>query len=156
MPPLSRSAAALLLALWLPAALAAPGYVVYESGEDFGTVMDAAKLAIQERGMFINQVMHLGDMLDRTGKDLGLKRKIYEQADSIQFCSAILSRKMLAEDPARIVNCPFVLAVYTLPGRPGKTYIAHRAIPPEVIAHSPAMAEIAAMLDQVAKAAASW
>jgi hypothetical protein len=118
--------------------------------------MDAAKLAIQERGMFINQVMHLGDMLDRTGKDLGFKRKIYEQADSIQFCSAILSRKMLAEDPARIVNCPFVLAVYTLPGRPGKTYIAHRAIPPEVIAHSPAMAEIAAMLDQVAKAAASW
>jgi hypothetical protein len=156
MPLLSRSAAALLLFLCLPAAFAAPGYVVHESSNDLGTVMEAAKLAIQERGMFINNVMHLSDMLDRTGKDLGFKQKIYEKAESIEFCSAVLSRKMLAEDPARIVNCPFVLSVYNLPGKPGKTYIAHRAIPPDEIAHSPAMADIAAMLDEVAKSAANW
>ena len=156
MPILRRSAAALLLSLCLPAALAAPSDVVYESGNDLGTVMEAAKLAIQERGMFINNVMHLSEMLDRTGKDMGFKQKIYEKAESIEFCSAVLSRKMLAEDPARIVNCPFVLSIYTLPGKRGKTYIVHRAVPPDEIAHSPAMADIAAMLDEVAQSAANW
>jgi uncharacterized protein (DUF302 family) len=154
-----RYAATLLLVLWgcLTTAFAAkPGYAVYESSGDFDTVMAAAKLAIQERGMFVNNIMHLSAMLERTGKDLGFNRKIYAKAESIEFCSAVLSRKMMEEDPGQIVNCPFTIAVYTLPGKPGKTYVAHRVIPAEVVANSPAMAEIAKMLKEVAQSAASW
>jgi hypothetical protein len=154
--PLCRVAAAFLLSVSLSSALAAPGYAVYESESDFGTVMEAAKLAIQERGMFINNIMHMSDMLDRTGKDLGTTAQIYQRAESIEFCSAVLSRKMMAEDPGRIVNCPFIISIYTLPGRPGKTYVAHRIIPQEEVAGSPALSKIAGMLKAIAESAASW
>jgi hypothetical protein len=141
----------------LPSPLSAQdAYAVYESESDFDTVMEAAKLAIQERGLYVNDVMHIGAMLERTGKDLGLGQPIYDQAVSIEFCSAILSRKMATEDPRRIVNCPFILSIYTLPDRPGTTYVAHRVISPQEIETSAAMAEVAQMLQGVAQGATSW
>ncbi len=106
--------------------------------------------------MYINNVMHMGEMLERTGKDLGMEEKLYSQAESIEFCSAILSRRMTAENPARIVNCPFILSVYTLPNAPGKTFVVHKAIAGEEIASSEVMAEVAEMLKGVAETAVSW
>lgn len=135
--------------------LAAP-YAVYESESDFDTVMEGAKNAIAERGLYINNVMHLGEMLERTGKDLGIGGPLYSRAESIEFCSATLSRKMVAEDPNRLVNCPFILSIYTLPGQEGKTYIVHRNVPAEETASSAVMREVAAMLKGVAEGAASW
>jgi len=152
-----RIAVALLALFLLPAwAFADGAYVVYESESDFDTVMDGAKAAIQERGMYINNIMHMGEMLERTGKDLGMDEKIYGRAESIEFCSAVLSRKMTLENPARIVNCPFILSVYTLPATEGKTFVAHRGIPQAEIDGSEVMAEVAEMLKGVGEAAASW
>lgn len=131
-------------------------YAVYESESGFEDVMDALKLAIQERGMYINNVMHMGEMLDRTGKDLGMDEQIYTHADSIEFCSAVLSRRMTAENPMRIVNCPFIVAVYTLPDQPDTTYVAHRVIPAAETENSTVMQEVADMLKAVAEGAASW
>ena len=157
MSVIPRLTMALIALVTLPAAVTAGGpYVVYESESDFDTVMEGAKMAIEERGMYINNVMHMGEMLERTGKDLGFEERIYEQAESIEFCSAVLSRKMTAEDPSRIVNCPFILSIYTLPGQSDKTYVAHRAISQEEIEGSPVMAEVAAMLEGVAEGATSW
>jgi len=141
----------------LPATVSAGGaYAVYESDSGFETVMEGAKTAILERGMYVNNIMHMGEMLERTGKDLGMDEKIYERAESIEFCSAVLSRKMTAEDPSRIVNCPFILSIYTLPGQPDKTFVAHRVIPAEEVESSEVMAEVADMLKGVAEGAASW
>lgn len=137
-------------------AVAGGAYAVYESESDFETVLEGAKMAIQERGMYINNVMHMGEMLERTGKDLGMDQKIYEKAESIEFCSAVLSRKMTAEDPGRIVNCPFILAIYVLPEEPDKTYVAHRTVAAQEIQSSEIMAEIAEMLKAVAEGAVSW
>jgi uncharacterized protein (DUF302 family) len=137
-------------------ALAASAYAVYESESDFETVLEGAKLAIQERGMYINNVMHMGEMLERTGKDLGMDGKIYEKAQSIEFCSAVLSRKMASEDPSRIVNCPFILAVYVLPGEPNKTYVAHRTVSGQEVQSSEIMSEISQMLKGVAEGAIAW
>ncbi|MGB5835353.1 MAG: DUF302 domain-containing protein [Thiohalocapsa sp.] len=134
----------------------AADYAVYESDSGFEDVMEGLKLAIQERGMYINNVMHMGEMLERTGKDLGENELIYTHADSIEFCSAVLSRKMTAEDPTRIVNCPFIVAVYTLPDRPDTTYVVHRVIPGSEIESSAVMKEVAEMLEGVAESAASW
>jgi hypothetical protein len=131
-------------------------YALYESEDDFETVLEGAKMAIQERGMYINNLMHMDEMLERTGKNLGMDEKIYEKAQSIEFCSAVLSRKMTSEDPRRIVNCPFILSIYVLPGEPDKTYVAHRRISEEEIASSRIMAEISAMLKGVAEGAVSW
>lgn len=146
-----------LLCLALPLGASAGGpYAVCESDSDFATVMEGAKMAIQERGMYINNLMHMGEMLERTGKDLGMAGQIYGDAESIEFCSAVLSRRMTMENPARIDNCPFIIAVYTLPHAPDKTYVAHKAIAPEEIAGSEVMAEVAEMLKGVADAAISW
>jgi hypothetical protein len=119
-------------------------------------VLQGLKLAIEERGMYINNIMHMGEMLERTGKDLGLGEPIYARAESIEFCSAVLSREMTSEDPARIVNCPFIISVYTLPGRDGTTFVAHREVPQDQVEGSAVMAKIAAMLKDVAGAAAAW
>jgi uncharacterized protein (DUF302 family) len=136
--------------------LAAGGYSVHESEAAFDDVMDGLKLAIEERGMYINNVMHMGEMLERTGKDLGKDEPIYQRAESVEFCSAVLSREMTGENPARIVNCPFIISVYTLPSQPDKTFVVHREIPQDQIESSPVMARISAMLKDVASAAASW
>ena len=137
-------------------AAAAGGYAVYESDASFDDVLDALKLAIEERGMYINNVMHMGEMLERTGKDLGMDEPIYGRAESIEFCSAVLSREMTSEEPARIVNCPFIISVYTLPGREGATFIAHREIPKDEVEGSAVMAKVADMLKDVSAAAAAW
>jgi len=148
---------ALIALAALPGTLLAGGaYAVYESESDFDTVMEGAKMAIQERGLYINNVMHMGEMLERTGKDLGMDEKIYGHAESIEFCSAVLSRKMTSEDPSRIVNCPFIVSIYTLPDEPEKTYVAHRVISEEETAGSEIMTEVAEMLKGVAEGAASW
>ena len=134
----------------------ADGYAVYESDSGFEDVIDGLKLAIQERGMYINNVMHMDEMLSRTGKDLGMDETLYTNAQSIEFCSAVLSRKMAAENPAHIVNCPFIIAVYTLPKVPDTTYVVHRRIPTTETESSTVMREIADMLEGVASSAVSW
>jgi hypothetical protein len=152
-----RLACALFLSLAATqAAQAAGGYAVYESSAAFEDVMEGLKAAIGERGMYINNIMHMGEMLERTGKDLGLGDAIYVRAESIEFCSAALSRRMTVEDPARIVNCPFIISAYVLPKAPGKTFVVHREIPPDQVAASAVMAEVADNLKAIAEAAVSW
>lgn len=150
-----------LLALLVSLTVAAPAmadehYAVYESDSSFEDVIDGLKLAIQERGMYINNVMHMDEMLERTGKDLGMEETIYTHAQSIEFCSAVLSRRMTAEDPTRIVNCPFIIAVYTVPDEPGTTYVVHRRIPAAETEASEVMRDVSQMLQDVADGAVSW
>jgi uncharacterized protein (DUF302 family) len=153
---LSLSLSLSLFALFAPTRAAADDYRVYESDSEFSDVMDGLKLAIQQRGMFINNIMQMNEMLDRTGADLGLGGPLFGQAESVEFCSAVLSRKMITEDPRRIVNCPFIIAVYTLPDDPDTTYVAHRKIPEAETAGSEAMKEVATMFEEIAGDAVSW
>lgn len=148
----------LLLVCCLPlnARAAESGAVVYRSEAAFEDVLEGLKAAILERGMYINNVMDLGEMLERTGRDLGRNEAIYTQAKTVEFCSATLSREMTLEDPARLVNCPFIVSVYRLPDQPGVTYVAHREMSDAQIAGSPAMSRIATMLKDIAEAAAAW
>jgi uncharacterized protein (DUF302 family) len=143
-------------ALFAAGPASAEHYAVYESDSRFEDVLDGLKLAIEERGMYINNVMHMGEMLERTGKDLGMEEQIYVRAESVEFCSAVLSRKMTAEDPSRIINCPFIIAVYTLPDDADTTYVAHRVIRSDETEASAIMREIADMLQGVAESATSW
>lgn len=145
-----------LLLLSAAGQAAAEDYLVYESDSSFSDVMDGLKLAIQQRGMFINNVMQMNEMLERTGADLGLGGPLFGQAESVEFCSAVLSRKMISEDPRRIVNCPFIIAVYTLPDEPDTTYVAHRRVPVAETEQSPAMKEVASMFEEIAGDAVSW
>lgn len=133
------------------AAWAESPYAVYKSESSFDDVIQALTMAIEDEGMYINNVMHMGEMLERTGKDLGMTRQVYAKAESIEFCSALLSRKMTEENPHRIVNCPFIISVYVLPQEPEITYITHRKI--ALGDADGVMREVAAMLESLAKAA---
>jgi len=145
-----------LLLVPMTTVMAADSYAVHTGQSDFETVLEGAEAAILERGLYINDQMPMNTMLERTGKDLGMNEKLYLHAQSIEFCSAMLARKMTSEDPRRIVNCPFILTVYVLPGEPDKTHVAYRKIPAQEVASSAAMAEVAAMLRAVAEAAIAW
>ncbi len=125
-------------------------YAVYKSASPFADVMQALTMAIEEKGMYINNVMHMGEMLERTGKDLGMDQRIYAHAESIEFCSALLSRKMTSENPHRIVNCPFIISAYVLPGEADVTYIVHRKV--NMGDAEGVMKEVASMLESLGKA----
>lgn len=129
---------------------------VYVSDSAFADVMDGLRLAIEERGFIINKVMHMNEMLERTGADLGMDEALFGEAQSVEFCSSALSRRMMAEDPSRIVNCPFIIAVYTLPDEPGKTLVAHRRFSAGEVASSAVMQEVASTLESIAEQAVSW
>lgn len=84
------------------------------------------EMAIVDRGMVINNVSHIGNMLERTGEDLGANKQIYQKAEALEFCSATVSRRMMETDPHNIIFCPYIIAIYTLPAEKKKVYVAFR------------------------------
>ena len=55
---------------------------------EFEDVRFALENAIVNRGLVVDYVSHIGDMLARTGADVGAKKDIYANAQSMLFCSA--------------------------------------------------------------------
>jgi uncharacterized protein (DUF302 family) len=120
-------AAILLFAGLIQGALAAGDYMaVFTKTGNFEDVRDDVEMAITDRGMVVNNVSHVGEMLARTGKDLGGSKQIFIKAEALEFCSAVVSRKMMEPDPDNIVFCPYVIAVYVVPEKPGEVRIAYR------------------------------
>jgi len=111
---------------------------VFTKPGSFEDVRDAVESAIIDRGMVVNNVSHVGEMLDRTGKDLGDGRQIFLKAEVLEFCSAVVSRKMMEADPDNIVFCPYVISVYVVPDQPGEVRVAYRK--PQIVG-SPASRE---------------
>ncbi len=131
------------LLLVLPAAADEGASVVAAKGS-FADVKDDLVAAIEQRGLVINSTSHVGDMLERTGRDLGKTKRIYDQAEVVEFCSATVSRAMMEADPHNLVYCPYTIAIYTLPGKPGVVYLAHRKYP-----RSAALKPVADLLDGI-------
>lgn len=92
----------------------------------FADAREAVEMAITGRGFVINNVSHIGDMLERTGKDLGGGKKVFLQAEALEFCSATLSRQMMEADPDNIVFCPYIISIYVLPEKPNEARISYR------------------------------
>lgn len=67
----------------------------------------AVESAIVNRGLVIDFTSHVGDMLNRTGADVGSDTQIFKAADIFVFCSAVLSREMMEADPLNIAHCPY-------------------------------------------------
>ena len=117
-----------LLWLWaLPVAFAADNYLShYTTKGSFEEVRDNIEFAINVRGFVINNVSHIGDMLERTGKDLGASKQIFTKAEALEFCSATASRRMMEADPHNIAFCPYIINVYVLPQDPKTVHISFR------------------------------
>ncbi len=128
-------------------ALAADGYMaVFTKKGSFEDIRDAVEMAIIDRGMVVNNVSRVGEMLERTGKDLGETRHIFLKAEILEFCSAAVSRKMMESDPNNIVFCPYAISVYMVPEKPGEVRIAYRKLQ---IAGSPASQKALKAVDEL-------
>lgn len=126
---MKRFLAAVLGAAFTLAVQADEWMVRHRIKGNFEDTRDAVVAAIESRGLVINYISHIGDMLERTGRDLGATKKIYANAEIIEFCSARLSRQMMEMDPHNIVLCPFAISVYALPGEADAAWVAYRKPP---------------------------
>ena len=121
----------LFAALWLlgvaQAALAAGSHMAISSKVgNFDDIKDNLGAAIAGHGLVINNVSHVGEMLERTGKDIGATKQIFIHGDILEFCSASISRQTMEADPHNIVFCPYAISVYVLPGEPKRVYVSYR------------------------------
>lgn len=98
----------------------------FTSKQDFNSVKSNITDAIAGKGLVINTTSHIGEMLERTGKDLGGAKQIFLNAEALEFCSATVSRQTMEADPHNIVFCPYIIYIYVLPQEPNKTYVSYR------------------------------
>lgn len=118
---------ALLAGFAVPAQAADPAHLMLvKTKAKFEDVKEDVVNAVTKRGLVVDYTAHIGGMLDRTAKDVGATKKIYDRAEAVQFCSATLSRKMMEADPANIVFCPYVVVIYTLAADPGTVHVGYR------------------------------
>lgn len=138
--------AALLVAFLLaaPAARAGEEAVVHPFDGSFDDAAFAVETAIVGRGLVVDHVSHVGEMLARTGADLGSDVTLFTQADVFLFCSAVLSRKVMEADPLNIVHCPYGVFVAE---RDGEVIVGHRRYP------EGAMQEVETLLEDIVQEA---
>ncbi len=94
----------------------------------FDDIWEDLKRAIEERGLVISDISYIGEMLERTGKDIGRTNKVFGKAWSVEFCSAVLSRDMFEKNPHFIAFCPYHINVYTLHEDEKKVYLSYRRL----------------------------
>ena len=114
-----------LMCLPLSAPAAESYTVLFKAQGSYQDIRDNVQMAIEGKGLKITNTNHVGDMLERTGKDIGETRKVYEHAEQFEFCSATISRHMMEADPHAIVMCPYSVVVYQVPGDKN-IYLAYR------------------------------
>lgn len=135
------TAAALCLAC---TSASADGLTTYPFDGTFDDATFAVESAIVGQGLVIDYVSHTGDMLNRTGADVGSDVALFDAADIFLFCSASLSRKVMEADPANIAHCPYGIFVTDTDGT---VEIGYRHFP-----EGP-MQEVQALLDSIVQEA---
>ncbi|MGV6804465.1 MAG: DUF302 domain-containing protein [Ruegeria sp.] len=136
--------ALLAFALTAGAAAADPILVPFDGSFDDATF--AVESAIVGKGLVIDYVSHVGNMLNRTGEDVGSTTTVFDNADIFLFCSAVLSREVMEADPMNIEFCPYGIFVTD---REGQVMIGHRSYP------DGPMQKVQNLLDEIVTEAAS-
>ena len=118
--------------------------------EKFENVAQDVADAIVNRGYIVDHRSFIGNMLERTRESVGSDKVIYRNAELVQFCSAVLSRRMMEADPANIAYCAYVIFYYELPGKPGKVHVGFRHLTAQGSdASKAAVQQINALLEEI-------
>ncbi len=119
------SAGSLLLSL---APVQAQDMVRFETPLAYEDVIFGLENAITDRGLVVDHISHVGEMLERTRADVGSDVVLFQQADVYSFCSAKLSRQVMEANPMNITFCPYDIFVAQRPDD-SKVTIGFRAFP---------------------------
>lgn len=147
---------ALLSAAAPAAAQGAEGqYVTLHTVEGaFEDVRFDVESAILNRGLVIDYEALVGDMLNRTAEDVGAERQVYSHAETMQFCSATLSRATMEADPANLAFCPYIVFLYEEADAEGTIHVGYRRLPEAGDeASRAALFEVNALLDEIVREA---
>jgi uncharacterized protein (DUF302 family) len=127
---------------------------LYMTHGNFDSVKEDVEIAITNRGLVVDHISHISDMLERTGKDLGMAKTVYVKAESMQFCSAVVSRQTMEADPSNIVFCPYIIVIYSLPQDPKTVYVGYRRpLPVGSQASKASLKAVEELLDGIVKEA---
>ncbi len=136
--------ASLIVATPITATAEENDVTTYPFDGSFEDATFAVENAIVSEGLVVDHVSHVGEMLARTGADVGSDVKIFDGANVYLFCSANLSRKVMEADPMNLRFCPYSVFVMD---RDGTVTVGYRNMP-----QGP-MQEVQALLDKIAKTA---
>ncbi|MBB3713711.1 uncharacterized protein (DUF302 family) [Limimaricola variabilis] len=126
-------------------AASAQEVITYPFDGSFEDATFSVESAIVGEGLVVDYVSRVGDMLNRTGEDVGSDVTIFDAADVFLFCSAVVSRKVMEADPSNIAHCPYGIFVTD---KDGAVEIGYRAMP-----EGP-MQDVQSLLDGIAREAA--
>ncbi|OOZ39951.1 hypothetical protein BOW53_09550 [Solemya pervernicosa gill symbiont] len=123
----------------------------YQVEEEFDYVKENIAMAITDRGMIVSGTLHVSAMMQRTGADLGFTDQVYQIAESLEFCSTMMSHRMTRAHPANITVCPFTVSIYVEADKPETVNIAFRR--PNLLGNQPEVEEaVFNMLNEIARA----
>ena len=111
--------------------------------DTFDNVSFSVESAILDKGLTIDSVSHVGEMLERTREDIGSDVTLYTDGIVFSFCSASVSRTAMEADIMNIAFCPDGIFVFSTPENPDKTTVGHRFMGGD------SMAEVNALLDAI-------
>jgi uncharacterized protein (DUF302 family) len=139
-----KRCAAILAALSISAAASAEGVSTYTTDASFEDAAFAVEQAIVGRGLVVDFVSHVGEMLARTRSDVGSDVELFDAADVFLFCSAVTSRSVMEADPLNIAYCPYGIFVAD---KDGEVMVGFRNYP------DGPMQEVQTLLDEIAQEA---
>lgn len=120
-----------------------------EVDADFADVRIDIENAIANRGFVVDFQSNIGGMLDRTAADVGSTASVFKHAETWQFCSSILSRKMVEVNPVNIAFCPYIVFAYVTVDEPDAVTIGYRRYNVEDIASKEIFSEINGQLEAI-------
>ncbi len=138
---------------------AADGAVVVRAIDGgFDDVRERVVFAVQSQGLVVDHTSKVGNMLVRTGKDLGETTRVFGDAEVLEFCSALVSRRMVEADPQLLAFCPYGIAVYTLPGEPQTTYVSYRRLVTNLVSpeQKAVLERVESLLETIVEEASMW
>ncbi|MEG3618218.1 DUF302 domain-containing protein [Magnetovibrio sp. PR-2] len=101
-------------------------FKTYSVKAAFDDVVSDAENAVINQGLVIDFRADVGEMLARTMKDVGGKKKVYNNAKMLMFCSAKYTREAVEADPTNIMFCPYSMMVFELADEPGTVHVGYR------------------------------
>jgi uncharacterized protein (DUF302 family) len=124
-------------------------YTVTTTDLSFAEAAAAVENAIINRGYKVDYHGYIGEMLKRTAADVGATKSLYNGAEIFQFCSAVLSRKVMEAEITDIAYCPYIVFAYEADATPGEVTIGFRKLPEGGVRD-----EVNALLQEIVDAAA--